>query len=97
MPINLFIDMIENNLIKKYNEFYGLNLNRVKLFNIYEFKKEVSVVLEIKGKNVILVGSLWKFTTEPITKDNESIFRFMIDSGIGEMNSLGFGFLNIQK
>ncbi|MCW1309900.1 MAG: CRISPR-associated endoribonuclease Cas6 [Candidatus Nanoarchaeia archaeon] len=97
MPLNIFIDGIETNFTKKYNSFFGINMERIKLFEKYEFKKEVSVIVKQTKGDSIIVGSLWKFSTVFIEKDKLPIFRFLIDTGLGEMNSEGFGFLNISK
>ncbi|MEM3829443.1 MAG: CRISPR-associated endoribonuclease Cas6, partial [Conexivisphaerales archaeon] len=97
MPMNIFIDRVETNFIKKYNSFFGINMEKIKLFEKYEFKKEVSVIVKQTTGGSVIVGSLWKFSTVFIEKDKLPIFKFLIDTGLGEMNSEGFGFLNPIK
>ena len=97
MPLNVFIDAVEENFIKKYNSFYGVDLKKVQLFERFEFKKEVGTVARIAGKDSAIVGSVWKFSTVYIDRKNAPLFSFLLDTGLGEMNSLGYGFLNKVK
>jgi CRISPR-associated endoribonuclease Cas6 len=60
-PFNAFVKQLEDNLIKKYNEFYGVSLSEVPLFEQFVFKKQVCNHIIIKGKEVKVFGSNWKF------------------------------------
>lgn len=40
-PFNAFIRQLEDNLVKKYNEFYGTKLEATPLFEQFIFKKQV--------------------------------------------------------
>ena len=40
------------------------------------------------------LGSLWSNLTCNITKDNRKFYEFIYESGLGEKNSTGMGFLN---
>lgn len=97
MPLNIFIDAVEENFIKKYNSFHGTNIEKAQLFERYEFKKEVGTVIRISGEDSVIVGSIWKFSTVYIDRKNTQLFSFLLDTGLGEMNSLGYGFLNKIK
>ena len=86
---------------KKYNYFLKNFLNKDKefkynnpLFLTIDIKKSVSVVVSKKEKAKILIGYRVEFLVL-IDKYNKNFFRFLLDCGIGNFNSMGFGFLNI--
>lgn len=89
-----FINAIEQNLIKKYEQFYGYSIDIKQIFESFELVKGVSLPIEINGVSHKLFGSIWKFSTIYINKNYIDLFRFMSDVGLGEMNTLGFGMLN---
>ena len=92
-----FVKQLEENLIKKYNEFYKTNLNIEKIFEMFKFKKQVVNHAIINGKEQIMVGSIWEFWFSYLNKEQKKILKFGIDCGFGERNSLGFGFMNVVK
>lgn len=107
-PVDLFISQIENNLTKKYTEYFGLGtgqdfstrikVDRKELPSIhfiqkFKFKKQVSTKVLMKGFDQVVIGTTWEFEFD--AGANMDIIRFAIDSGLGERNSLGFGFMNI--
>ena len=61
----------------------------------YKFKKQVSTKVHVHDTDVIIIGSLWELGFS----DNidESVQIFALDCGLGERNSLGFGFVNEVK
>ncbi len=90
-PIDLFIDALEANMRKKYEEFTGLQINK-RIFEHYEFKKQVSTKIEQDLSKIPVIGSLWEIKfSAGISPD---IQKFALDCGLGERNSLGFGFVN---
>jgi len=93
-----FVKQLEENLIKKYNEFYKTNFQIERIFEIFKFRKGpiINHVI-IDGKEQILVGSLWEFLFSYLSKEQKKILEFGIDCGFGERNSLGFGFINVMK
>ena len=105
-PIDLFISYLQYNLTKKYNEYFGLNSgNSIAeysedykefsffLFQNLKFKKQISTILKIKGFNQVIIGTIWEFRFN--INVNRDIIQFAVESGLGERNSLGFGFINI--
>mgnify|MGYP001774145218 CR=1 FL=1 len=89
-----FVKQLEENLIKKYNEFYKTNLEIERIFEIFKFVKSVVNHVVIHGVERMLVGSIWEFCFTYLTKEQKKILEFGIDCGFGERNSLGFGFIN---
>ena len=103
-PITLFISQIEDNLNKKYSEYIGLQDNDKKVLNSetliknrfiqkFRFKKQISTRIHMKGLEQIVIGSIWEFEFEHPC--DYRMIRFALDTGFGERNSLGFGFMNI--
>lgn len=109
-PIDLFVSQIENNLTKKYTEYFGLgNGNIVRdhkegstaktprlfLFQNFKFKKQISTRVLMKGFDQVVIGTVWEFGFNADTK--RDMIQFALDAGLGERNSLGFGFLNLHN
>ncbi|MEM3571137.1 MAG: CRISPR-associated endoribonuclease Cas6 [Candidatus Bathyarchaeia archaeon] len=90
-----FIKQLEENLIKKYNEFYEKKFIVKRIFEIFKFKKVVINHVIIGGKEYKIIGSIWDFYFTYIDKQQRKILEFGIDCGFGERNSLGFGFINV--
>ena len=89
-----FIKQLSDNLIKKYNEFYGTNIEEKNLFETFEFKKEVCVHRIEEGKEIQTIGTLWEFGFSQLNKQQRDILWLGLESGFGELNSTGFGFMN---
>ena len=49
----------------------------------------------MKNTEHIVIGTVWEFQFQDL-KDTE-IIQFALDSGLGERNSMGFGFMNLKK
>jgi len=91
-----FIKQLEENLVKKYNEYYDAELEPLKIFEQLRFKKQVAVPLRMKGRESTVVGTLWDFHFAPLNGVGRDLLQFGLDAGFGEMNSLGFGFMNMR-
>jgi CRISPR-associated endoribonuclease Cas6 len=64
---------------------------------MFKFKKQTSIRLSINKFEQIIVGSIWEFIFNRINNNNnKDIIQFALDSGLGERNSLGFGFMNLM-
>jgi len=83
--------------VKKYQIYYNdpeFQLSG-KIFDTIEFRKEVAVHNRKQGKEFIHIGTLWKkLEKEYINKEERRFYHFIMESGLGEKNSMGFGFLN---
>jgi CRISPR-associated endoribonuclease Cas6 len=42
----------------------------------------------------IIIGTLWEFVFNPNL--DKKLINFILDVGLGERNSLGFGFVNLK-
>jgi len=93
-----FVKQLEENLIKKYNEFHKTNLEIERIFELFKFiKGPIANHVLINGKEQLFIGSLWEFHFSFLTPKQKKILSFAIDCGFGERNSFGFGFMNILK
>lgn len=103
MPIKIFLEQLEVNLIKKWREYYGQSLpeEATPLFNssqiILEPLKEVSTRVHYKTGAQIVVGTTWRFLFRNLNSPQSKLLRFGIEAGFGELNPQGFGFINIEK
>ncbi|MEM3713662.1 MAG: CRISPR-associated endoribonuclease Cas6 [Nitrososphaeria archaeon] len=98
-PFKLFIEQLEDNLYKKYEEFTRMSPAREQLIDVAELKKQVSKKISIHGTKHILIGTLWEFIIfkPSLNKELLKLLQFGLDCGFGERNSLGFGFINILR
>jgi len=94
-PMSLFIEELESNLDKKYRDYTTLGIKKNtndSLFTEYSFKKQVSTKIHMNDTDVIVIDSLWGLGFSQYI--DESLQIFVLDCGLGERNSLGFGFVN---
>jgi CRISPR-associated endoribonuclease Cas6 len=99
-PVDLFINQLEDNLVKKFNEYHNKvedsePQERSPIFYSYKFLKQVATRVST-GPNlqkITVIGTNWLFK---LNSESE-LARFALDTGLGELNSLGFGFMNIKK
>jgi len=96
-PFDAFIRQLEDNLFKKYNMFHGVSVESFPLFEQFIFQKQVCNHVIIEGKEVKVFGSLWRFIFSFLDGEKKRIIQFALDAGFGELNSLGFGFVNMVK
>lgn len=97
-PIDLFMTAITKNLLQKYGSFseqQGREFPPTILFEKFMLKKQVSTKVEMKDRMQVVIGTLWEL--EISSSIDRGLVNFMLDSGIGERNSLGFGFLNLNN
>ncbi|MEM5855769.1 MAG: CRISPR-associated endoribonuclease Cas6 [Candidatus Aenigmatarchaeota archaeon] len=92
-----FLNQLEGNLFKKYNEFNKTKIEEFPLFEKFKFKKSTCNHIIISGKEQKVIGSMWEFIFSHLTKEQKKILEFGIDCGFGERNSMGFGFINVIK
>ncbi|HII81776.1 MAG TPA: CRISPR-associated endoribonuclease Cas6 [Ferroplasma sp.] len=94
--IAFFLRRLKENAIKKFTTFYkeDIMINHL-LFDKLQFHREVSLKLIKNGKEFNIIGSTWyKLDLNHLTGKEIKFYKFLMDAGIGEKNSLGFGFIN---
>lgn len=97
--LDFFLTRLKDNTLKKYNAFYeeALTLEE-NLFDRLIFKRDVAV-RNIKGSSeFIIIGSVWRLLEKfRILREQRKLYAFLMDCGLGEKNSMGFGFVNPVK
>lgn len=91
----MFTRQLEENLRAKYAEFSGKEIIDEPLIRKLTFRKQISTRIYLHDKEQTVIGSLWEFSFD--NELNTDILQFGLDCGLGERNSLGFGFMNIKK
>jgi len=93
-----FIKQLEENIFKKYNEFYGQKIDEFPIFEIFNFKKSTVSHVILDGREYRFFGSIWEFIFNGLKYDRKrmEILEFAIDCGFGERNTFGFGFVNVM-
>jgi len=89
-----FLKQLTENLIKKYNDFYGTEIERYDLFEQFQFINEIHTRLIINGKSYGVSASIWEFMWGSMDTVQRRVIEFGLDTGFGERNSMGFGFVN---
>jgi len=91
-----FIKQLEENLLKKYDEYSGTETDGTPIFEKVRFMKQVAVPLRIGVTETTVIGTLWEFYLRAFDDRKREMLQFGLDAGFGEMNSLGFGFMNLR-
>lgn len=93
---------LENNLDRKHDRFSpdylpGPAETEGELFDEYELIKTYALPLTVsEGKERTVVLSKWRFGYHVRSDDHRRHLNLALDTGIGERNALGLGFLNIE-
>jgi CRISPR-associated endoribonuclease Cas6 len=89
-----FVKQLEDNLKKKYKEYHEDEPTSEPVFEQFVFEKQVCNHIIIDGREVKVFGSNWEFAFNYLSKEQQKILQFGLDCGFGELNSMGFGFMN---
>jgi len=102
--IGYFVKRITENALIKYEAFTGERFELDgPIFDkmVPRVRKgeqvDVYVGMRMHGTSFIIPGSTWRLLEKRITPRNRRFYTFLMDAGIGELNSLGFGFINPVK
>jgi CRISPR-associated endoribonuclease Cas6 len=97
-----FQTQLVNNLDRKHNRFQpdhlpGPSETDGDLFEEYELLKTYALPLTVsEGEQREVVLSKWRFGYRVRDDDHRRHLNLALDTGIGERNALGLGFLNIE-
>lgn len=100
--LRFFLERLKENAEKKYAAFYGEEFHlEGPIFDRMmpklrgNGKLDVYVKVVKNGKPFPVIGSNWELLEKHrIGADERRFYRFIMEAGLGEKNSLGFGFLN---
>jgi CRISPR-associated endoribonuclease Cas6 len=105
IPLDAFVKQLRDGMVKKWREYFGSNIGDSSKYleeellpeiTYYRFIKSVSKPLTIRQEKQIIIGSLWEITFVTVNDAQRKLLQFAMDCGLGERNSLGFGFVNLQ-
>jgi CRISPR-associated endoribonuclease Cas6 len=103
-PLEPFLSQLWDNLQRKYNEHFridtanrsrGYGIDPFKVFSKFILRKQISTKLFIKNTEQTVIGTTWEFVFE--RPEYKNVMQFALDAGLGERNSMGFGFMNLRK
>lgn len=93
-PSKAFTEHLERNLAAKYKRYYRREPPEKPYFTGYKLRKEVSVPLHYSDRDVTVIGSTWELDYECTNREMFRIIKLAYDTGLGELNTTGFGFMN---
>jgi CRISPR-associated endoribonuclease Cas6 len=97
LPTDIFVKSIENNMQKKYELFYQTKLeNTFPLIEEFIYLKQVILHIPVEELTLKIPASFWKFYCNTNKSISRKLLHFILDSGIGERNSFGLGFMNVE-
>ncbi|PKP59454.1 MAG: CRISPR-associated endoribonuclease Cas6 [Candidatus Altiarchaeales archaeon HGW-Altiarchaeales-1] len=69
------------------------------LFDRLFFKKQVAVHMRKDMEEFLFLGTLWEFEINLLrmNEGKRKFYEFVMECGLGEKNSLGFGFVNMKR
>jgi CRISPR-associated endoribonuclease Cas6 len=95
IPFEPFIKQLEDRVWKMYKLFTGQNFEEKKIFTKFFYKKTVDLPFFKGNKKFSRIGTLWEFELD--SKIDDSLIKFILDTGLGELNSQGYGFVNVKN
>ena len=103
LPLEAFVKQLKDNMAKKFKEYHGLIAGgqsggdpQFPEIVSYRYMKSVSKPITVKGEKQQVVGSIWEIQFAVEDEEGIDMLQFELDSGLGERNSLGFGFVNLR-
>lgn len=91
IAIEPFIRQLEARVYKQYKIFTGNNIKEVPIFLSFRYIKTVDFPFFHKGQKYSRPGTLWEFELNPSLPIK--LIKFIVDVGLGELNSQGYGFV----
>jgi CRISPR-associated endoribonuclease Cas6 len=106
IPLEAFVKQLADNMVKKVTKFlYGdhvsskmlqLRTGELTLPEItdYQFIRSIAKPITVRQGRQTIIGSIWELRFLPRGPAERQALEISLDSGLGERNSLGFGFAN---
>jgi CRISPR-associated endoribonuclease Cas6 len=105
IALEAFVKQLRDGMVKKWKEYFVITFDAGSRYaeeellpdiTYYKFIKTLSKPLIVKREVQIIIGSLWEISFASTTDVQRGLLEFAVDCGLGERNSLGFGFVNPQ-
>jgi len=95
---DICLTMVLNNMKSKYKDFYKTDsCNIESVVQLIILLKEVVIHIPIRGYTAKIPASFWRFHFNNLNNEHRDFLNFALDTGIGERNSAGLGFLNVEE
>ena len=95
--MDLFFDHLYGNLQKKYEKAFDEPAPDPPYFSSYSLKKVIPKPITYADGDVTYIGSTWEFDYEVKNGAHRRLLDLILDAGLGELNGLGFGFVNREE
>jgi CRISPR-associated endoribonuclease Cas6 len=103
-----FLTQLYDNMEKKIKEYnirsetdnfipYSARNGGAPRPSLSRFIRTVSKRITVRGIEHVVIGSLWEFEFLFDSNIDMQMLEFILDCGLGERNSLGFGFCNLAS
>ncbi len=95
--LSQILKRMKENIVKRYKDFTGdrdFEFNRT-LFDNIVFQKEVATPVTKGNSTFTIIGTTYyRMERLRISNRESDMYRYMLESGLGEKTSFGFGLLN---
>lgn len=92
--MDLFFDRLYGNLQSKYRKVYDDEPPDPPYFTGYSLDRTVAKPVSYADGDVEYIGGEWTFEYELEGQKHRRVLDLALDAGLGELNGLGFGFVN---
>jgi len=92
--MDLFFDHLNGNLRKKYEQVFDEPAPEPPYFSGYSLQRVVPKPVSYADGDVTYIGTEWTLDYEVRSAAHRRILNLALDAGLGELNGLGFGFMN---
>ncbi len=89
-----FFDRLYANMQAKYRQYYDEDPPEPPYFSGYTLDRTVAKPVAFADGDAQFIGGEWTFEYELTSQTHRRMLNLMLDVGLGELNSLGFGFMN---
>lgn len=95
VPLEPFVRQLEARIWKNYKLFTGSEVEEKPIFSRFVFRKSIDLPYFKNGRKISRPGTLWEL--EIGTGIKKELISFILDTGLGELASQGYGFVNIKN
>jgi CRISPR-associated endoribonuclease Cas6 len=92
--MDVFFDRLYQNLQRKYEKYYDETPPEPPYFTGYSLDRPVTKPVDYPDGDVTYIGAEWTFEYELDGPKHRKLLNLALDAGLGELNALGFGFIN---
>jgi CRISPR-associated endoribonuclease Cas6 len=95
---DIFMKMIFNNIKSKFKQYYNTDARNIEsAIQLFILLKEVVIHLPMDKYTAKIPASFWRVQFNNLNDGHRDLLNFALDTGIGERNGAGLGFLNVEE